>query len=354
MSEENIFEGFEEEAMAFIRADWSGPFEDMEDVYEIEMTKLLALREERLPINALTLQQLKNLDVYHSLSYDHGCDTADFYESMAGMHGTKVIDGIEYAIMDDFAYMYFKEVMALEVVDPQGKQCVMVYDLVEEREQREQQEKNKDWDSGEDEDNEEDDASRDWEHPGMIVSMMDFRNEVIKRTALELRQNGVPLFVHFLSKRTFVKEVLEKRRIACNMPGISAAFEKISEGIGGDEQLAFMTDKDRIKIFYADSDETIENLMVACSRIADKKEKLTGIGVIYNDTLIERVERALFELIFLFDMSSEEISFVSGIDVQALDAVRRGKAKPEDLAMKDVNRLITCFPELLNIEEWLS
>jgi hypothetical protein len=186
----------------------------------------------------------------------------------------------------------------------------------------------------------------------MVVSMTAFRNEMIQRTALEFQKNGAPLFVQCLSKRTFRKEIIEERAAAYRMPGMLAAFERVAEHFEEDEQLAFMQTESGIKIFYADTDETIGQLMDACHKIANQLEKSDGIGQTYSDTFLMRVERALFELLFLTDKTLEEMAFVSGGDQQKLADVREGKTVVADLTLKQVNRLLGCFPEAMNLD-WM-
>jgi hypothetical protein len=353
MYEDNIFEDFEEKGLSIMEGDWSTTPEDIEDIYDVELAKVLALNDGSLSFNILTLQELKNLDVFEVESFARNNNPAEFYKSMVGMHGTKVVDGVEYAVMEDSAYHYFDEVMTVEVVDPQGKQCVMIYGLVDNWREVERQEKEKEWDPGEVDENDTAGGTDVWEHPSMIVSMIDFRNEIINRTALEFRKNGVPLNLQFLSKRSFMKEVLEKRAGAYCMPGIAAAFEKLSKNFGEDEHIAFLPDDDRIKIFYADTDETIEQMMATCFRMAQGREKLLGIGEICYDTFLDRVERALFELIFLVNKPADEIAFLSGVSIQELDDIRVGNKEFGDLTLKSVNLLMLSFPELLNLDQLL-
>ena len=42
---------------------------------------------------------------------------------------------------------------------------------------------------------------------------------------------------------------------------------------------------------------------------------------------------------------------MSGVSVQELDDIRAGKKEFGDLALKDVNRLLISFPELLNLDQ---
>ena len=299
MYEDNIFEGHMETARNIFEVDLESLLDELNDDTTVERLESLGRQDKGFPFLDLTFQELKALNIMNEEFYDRNIDPIEFYKSMAGMHGTKVVDGVEYAVMDDFAYHYFHEVMTVEVVDPQGKQFVMIYGIVDNWREVERQEKEKEWDPGEDEEQVVADGIDMWDHPYQIVSMIAFRNEIINRTALEFRKNGVPLNLQFLSKRSFMKEVLEKRAGVCLMPGITAAFEELSKKFGAEEHIAFLVDADRIKIFYADTDETIEQMMGTCFRKEQGKEKLPGIGEICYDTFFERIERALFELIFL-------------------------------------------------------
>jgi hypothetical protein len=134
MAEENIFEELEEILRLTFEEDWDllvDEMADYEETEELERLKQLAETENRFPIEAISLQQLMNLEVYPSLSYGHSGDAVEFYRSMANMHGTKVVDGTKYAVMDDFAYHYFGEIMTVEAIDPQGNECVLIYALRE-------------------------------------------------------------------------------------------------------------------------------------------------------------------------------------------------------------------------------
>ena len=196
------------------------------------------------------------------------------------------------------------------------------------------------------------DGTEMWEHPDMIISMIDFRNEIINRAALEFRKNGVPLELQFLSKRIFADDVLASRAITHQMPGIIAAFEQISANFSDVDHLAFSMSEKRVRIFYADMDETIEHMFTTCGRIAQGSAKKSGIGEVFYDTFLDRIERALFELIFLVNKTTDELAFVSGVEMQRLDAIRSGELAFGELTLDEVNRLMLSFPELLNLD-WL-
>ena len=71
-----------------------------------------------------------------------------------------------------------------------------------------------------------------------------------------------------------------------HMPGIIAAFEQISANFNDVDHLAFSMDEKRIRIFYADMDETIDHMLSTCGRIAHGSAKQTGIGEIFYDTFL--------------------------------------------------------------------
>ena len=228
----------------------------------------------------------------------------------------------------------------------------MIYGMPDNWEEIERQVEEKVWEPSEEDEVAAADGAEMWEHPDMVISMIDFRNEIINRAALEFRKNGVPLELYFLSKRMFIDDVLTSRAITLQMPGIIAAFEKISEHFNDDDHLAFSMDDKRARIFYADMDETIDHMLSVCGRIAHGSAKQTGIGEVFYDTFLDRVERALFELIFLVNKPTDELAFVSGVAMPRLDAIRAGKLELGELILDEVNRLMLSFPELLNLD-WL-
>lgn len=352
MYEDNIFEEHMETAKIVFEMDWEALLDDLKYDATPERLKNLVVPGKEFPFLDLTLQELRVLNLLNEEFYDRNSDPIEFYKSMIGMHGTKMIDGVEYAVMDYYAYHYFDEVMTVEAVDPQGKRCVMIYGLVDNWREVDRQEKEKAWDPGEDDEAGASDGTDMWEHPSLIISIIDFRNEIINRTAFEFRKNGVPLDLQFLSKRIFIEDVLQERAAAYRMPGIVAAFEKLSEDFSDDEGLALFMDEERIRIFYADTDETIEHMMTTCHRIAHGMGKRSGIGEICHDTFLDRIERGLFELIFLVNKPTDELAFVSGVAMQRLDAIRAGELELGELSLDEVNRLMLSFPELLNLD-WL-
>ena len=60
----------------------------------------------------------------------------------------------------------------------------------------------------------------------------------------------------------------------------------------------------------------------------------------------------MFELIFLVNKTTDELAFVSGVEMQRLDAIRSGELAFGELTLDEVNRLMLSFPELLNLD-WL-
>ncbi|HAZ59012.1 MAG TPA: hypothetical protein DCY16_02300 [Trichococcus sp.] len=353
MDEDNIFEGHEFEAKADFEMDWEDLLEELSD-YEIPEERLseLAAQDGGFPFLELHFQELRYLNLMDEQLYVGENESAEFYTSMANTYGTRVIDGIEYALMDDFAYHYFHEMMTVEAVDRQGRQFVMVYGMPDNWEEIEKQVEEKVWDPSEEDEVAAADGTETWEHPDMVISMIDFRNEIINRAALELRKNGFPLDLNFQSKRMFMDDVLISRAITLQMPGIIAAFEKISANFSDVDHIGFSMDEKRIRIFYADTDETIDHMLSACGKIAHGSAKKTGIGEVFYDTFLDRVERALFELIFLVNKPTDELAFVSGVARQRLDAIRAGELELGELTLDQVNRLMLSFPELLNLE-WL-
>ena len=353
MDEDNIFEGHEFEAKADFEMDWEDLLDELRD-YEIPEERLseLAAQDSGFPFLELHFQELRYLNLMDEQLYVRENESAEFYTSMANTYGTRLIDGTEYALMDDFAYHYFHEMMTVEAVDRQGRQFVMVYGMPDNWEEIEKQVEEKAWDPSEEDEVAAADGTETWEHPDMVISMNDFRNEIINRTALEFRKNGVPLELNFLSKRMFIDDVLASRAITLRMLGIVAAFENISANFSEVDHFAFSMDEKRIHIFYADTDETIDHMLTACGRIANGSAKQTGIGEVFYDTFLDQVERALFELIFLVNQSTDELSFVSGVAVQRLDAIRAGELALSEMTLDEINRLMLSFPELLNLE-WL-
>ncbi len=353
MYEDNIFESHEETARIVFGTDWEDLLDELRS-YETREERLLELvsQDEGFPFLELQLQELRALNLMDEERYVGEDDTAAFFRSMASTYGTRVIDGIEYAIMDTFAYHYFHEMMTVEAMDRQGRQFVMIYDMPENWQEIEKQVEAKVWDPGEEDEAGASDGTDMWEHPDMVISMIDFRNEIINRAALEFRKNGVPLELHFLSKRMFIDDMLASRAVTHQMPGIIAAFEKVSANFSDVDHLAFSLDEKRICIFYADMDETIDHILSACGRIAHGSAKQAGIGEIYYDTFLDRIERALFEGIFLVNKPTDELAFVSGVAMQRLDAIRAGELELGELNLDEVNRLILSFPELLNLD-WL-
>jgi hypothetical protein len=350
MYEDNIFESHEETARFAFGTDWEALLDELRD-YETPEERLseLAAQDEGFPFLKLHFQELRILNLLNEEVYDRNNSPIEFYTSMANTYGTKVIDGIEYAIMDNFAYHYFHEMMTVEAVDRQGRQFVMIYGMPDNWEEIERQVKLKEkaWDPSEEDEEAAADGTEMWEHPDMIISMIDFRNEIINRAAFEFRKNNVPLELYFLSKRMFIDDVLASRAITLQMTGIVPAFEKISANFSDVDHLAFSTDDKRVRIFYADMDETIEHMLTTCGKIAHGSAKQTGIGEVFYDTFLDRIERALFELIFLVNKPTDELAFVSGVAMQRLDAIRAG-----ELTLEEVNRLMLSFPELLNLD-WL-
>lgn len=357
MYEDNIFEEHMETARIVFGMDWDALLDEMRD-FETPEERLgeLAAPDPGFPFLQLHFQELRVLNLLNEELYERNNNLIEFYTSMANTYGTRMIDGIEYAIMDDFAYHYFHEMMTVEAVNRQGKEVVMVYGLPDNWEEIERQEKEKpaekEWDPGEEDEVAAADGSEMWEHPDMIVSMIDFRNGIINRAAQEFRKNGVPLELNFLSKRMLIEDVLALRAVTHQMPGIVAAFEQLSVNFSDVDHFAFSMDEKRIRIFYADSDETIDQMLSTCSRIAHGSAKQPGIGEICYDTFLDRVERALFELIFLVNKSTDELAFVSGVAMQRLDTIRAGELELGELTLDEVNRLMLSFPELLNLD-WL-
>ncbi|WP_106450154.1 hypothetical protein [Trichococcus alkaliphilus] len=357
MYEDNIFEEHMETARIVFGMDWEDLLDELRD-YETPEERLgeLDTLDPGFPFLELHFQELRVLNLLKEELYDGNDDPIEFYTSMANTYGTRVIDDVEYAIMDDFAYHYFHEMMTVEAVDRQGRQFVMVYGLPDNWEEIERQVKEtqaeKEWNPGVEDETAATDSNEMWEHPDMIVSMNDFRNEIINRAALEFRKNGVPLELRFFSKRMFVDDVLASRAVTHQMPGIIAVFEQLSVNFNDFDHLAFSMGEKRIRIFYADSDETIDQMLSTCGRIAHGSAKQTGIGDICHDTFLDRIERALFELIFLVNKPTDELAFVSGVAMQRLDAVRSGEMGLGELTLDEVNRLMLSFPELLNLD-WL-
>lgn len=353
MDEDNIFEGHEFKAKADFEMDWEDLLEELSD-YEIPEERLseLAAQDGGFPFLELHFQELRYLNLMDEQLYVGENESAEFYTSMANTYGTRVIDGIEYAIMDDFAYHYFHEMMTVEAVDRQGRQFVMIYGMSDNWQEIERQVEQKAWDPGEEDEVASADATEMWEHPDMIISMIDFRNGIINRAAQEFRKNGVPLELNFLSKRMLIEDVLALRAVTHQMPGIVAAFEQLSVNFSDVDHFAFSMDEKRIRIFYADSDETIDQMLSTCGRIAHGSAKQPGIGEICYDTFLDRVERALFELIFLVNKSTDELAFVSGVAMQRLDTILAGELELGELTLDEVNRLMLSFPELLNLD-WL-
>ncbi|WP_320163633.1 hypothetical protein [uncultured Trichococcus sp.] len=353
MYEDNIFESHEFEAKADFEMDWEDLLEELRD-YEIPEERLseLAAQDGGFPFLELNFQELRYLNLMDEQLYVGENESAEFYTSMANTYGTRGIDGIEYALMDDFAYHYFHEMMTVEAVDRQGRQFVMIYGMPDNWEEIERQVEEKVWDPSEEDEVAAAEGTKMWAHPDMVISMIDFRNEIINRAAFELRKNGVPLELNFLSKRMFIDDVLVSRAITLQMPGIIAAFEKISENFSDVDHLAFSMDDKRAHIFYADMDETIDHMLTTCGRIANRSGKRSGIGEVFYDTFLDRVERALFELIFLVNKPTDELAFVSGVAMQRLDSIRAGEMELGELTLDEINRLMHSFPELLNLD-WL-
>ena len=353
MDEDNIFESHEFEAKSDFEMDWQDLLDELRDYGTTEeRLNELAAQDEGFPFLELHFQELRYLNLMDEQSYVIENESAEFYTSMANTYGTRVIDGTEYALMDNFAYHYFHEMMTVEALDRQGRQFVMIYGMPDNWKEIERQVKEKVWDPSEEDEVAAADGTEMWEHPDMIISMIDFRNEIINRAALEFRKNGVPLELNFLSKRMFIDDVLASRAITLRMLGIVAAFENISANFSEVDHFAFSMDEKRIHIFYADTDETIDHMLTACGRIANGSAKQTGIGEVCYDTFLDRVERALFELIFLVNQSTDELSFVSGVAVQRLDAIRAGELALSEMTLDEINRLMLSFPELLNLD-WL-
>ena len=353
MDEDNIFEGHEFEAKADFEMDWQDFLDELRD-YEISEERLseLAALDEGFPFLELNFQELRYLNLMDEQLYVGENESAEFYTSMANTYGTRVFDGVEYAVMDDFAYHYFHEMMTVEAVDRQGRQFVMIYGMPDNWEEIERQVKEKVWDPSEEDEVAAAEGTEMWTHPDMVISMIDFRNEIINRAALELRKNGVLLELNFLSKRMFIDDVLVSRAITLQMPGIIAAFEKVSTNFSEVDHFAFSMDEKRICIFYADTDETIDHMLSTCGRIAHGSAKRSGIGEVCYDTFLDRVERALFELIFLVNKTTDELAFVTGVEIQRLDAIRSGELELGELTLDEINRLMLSFPELLNFD-WL-
>lgn len=353
MYEGNIFESHEETARFAFGTEWEALLDELRD-YETPEERLseLAAQDEGFPFLKLHFQEIRILNLLNEEVYDRNNSPIEFYTSMANTYGTRVIDGIEYAIMDNFAYHYFHEMMTVEAVDRQGRQFVMIYGMSDNWQEIERQVEQKAWDPGEEDEVASADATEMWEHPDMIISMIDFRNEIINRAAIEFRKNGVPLELQFLSKRMFIEDVLKSRAVTHHMPGIITAFEKISANFSDIDHLAFSMDEKRVHIFYADMDETIEHMLTTCGRIAHGSAKQTGIGEVFYDTFLNRIERGLFELIFLVNKPTDELAFVSGVAMQRLDAVRAGEIELAELSLDEVNRLMLSFPELLNLD-WM-
>lgn len=353
MYEDNIFEGHEDRARFSFGTDWQALLDEIRD-YGTTEERLsdLAAQDGRFPFLELQLQELRNLNLMDEQSYVIENESAEFYKSMANTYGTRVIDGTEYALMDNFAYHYFHEMMTVEAMDQKGRQFVMIYGMPDNWEEIERQVEGKVWEPSEEDEVAAADGAEMWEHPNMVISMIDFRNEIINRAALEFRKNGIPLELYFLSKRMFIDDVLASRAITLQMPGIIAAFEKISEHFNDVDHLAFSMDDKRARIFYADMDETIDHMLSTCGRIAHGSAKQTGIGEVFYDTFLDRVERALFELIFLGNKPTDELAFVSGVAMPRLDAIRAGELELSELILDEVNRLMLSFPELLNLD-WL-
>lgn len=353
MYEDNIFESHEETARMVFGVDWEEVLDGLrDDGTPEERLSDLAAQDGRFPFLELHFQELRCLNLMDEQQYVSGNESAAFYKSMANTYGTRVIDGTEYALMDNFAYHYFHEMLTVEAVDRQGRQFVMIYGMPDNWEEIERQVEEKVWDPSEEDEVAAADGTEMWEHPDMVISMIDFRNEIINRAALEFRKNGVPLELHFLSKRMFIDDMLASRAVTHQMPGIIAAFEKVSANFSDVDHLAFSLDEKKIRIFYADMDETIDHMLTACGRIAHGSAKQAGIGEIYYDTFLDRIERALFEGIFLVNKPTDELAFVSGVAMQRLDAIRAGELELEELNLDEVNRLILSFPELLNLD-WL-
>ncbi|MPM30272.1 hypothetical protein SDC9_76820 [bioreactor metagenome] len=351
MDEDNIFEDHEETARIVFGMDWEEVLDELrDDGTPEERLNELAAQDSGFPFLELRFQELRYLNLMDEQQYVSGNESAEFYRSMANSYGTRVIDGTEYALMDNFAYHYFHEMMTVEAVDRQGRQFVMVYGMPDNWEEIERQVEEKVWDPSEEDEVAAADGTEMWEHPDMVISMIDFRNEIINRAALELRKNGVPLELYFLSKRLFIDDVLTSRAITLRMPGIIAAFEKVSANFSDIDHLAFSMDDKRAHIFYADTDETIDHMLSACGKIAHGSAKQTGIGEVCYDTFLDRVERALFELIFLINQPTDELAFVSGVAMQRLDAVRAGELALSELTLDEVNRLMLSFPKLLNLD----
>lgn len=353
MDEDNIFEGHEFEAKADFEMDWQDLLDELRD-YEILEERLseLAALDEGFPFFELHFQELRVLNLLNEELYDGNNNPIEFYTSMANTYGTRVVEGIEYAIMDNFAYHYFHEMMTVEAVDREGRQFVMIYGMPDNWQEIEREVEQKAWDPSDEDEVAAADGTEMWEHPDMIISMIDFRNEIINRAALEFCKNNVPLELHFLSKRMFIDDVLASRAITLQMPGIIPAFEKISANFSEVDHLAFSMDDKRVRIFYADMDETIDHMLSACGRIAHGSAKKSGIGEVFYDTFLDRVERALFELIFLVNKPTDELSFVSGVAKQRMNAIRAGELELGELTLDEVNRLMLSFPELLNLD-WL-
>lgn len=352
MYEDNIFEEHMENAKIVFEMDWEALLEDLKYDATPERLKNLDVPGKEFPFLELSFQELRVLNLMNEEFYDRNNNPIEFYTSMANTYGTRMIDGIEYAIMDDFAYHYFHEMMTVEAVDRQGRQFVMIYGVPDNWQEIEKQVEEKAWDPGVEDEVAAADGTEMWEHPDMIISMNDFRNEIINRAALEFRKNGVPLELNFLSKRMFIDDVLASRATTLQMSGISAAFEKVSANFSDVDHFAFSMDEKRIRIFYADTDETIDHMLTTCGRIAHGSAKRTGIGEICYDTFLDRVERGLFELIFLVNKTTDELAFVSGVEMQRLDAIRSGELELGELTLDEVNRLMLNFPELLNLD-WL-
>lgn len=353
MDEDNIFESHEFEAKSDFEMDWQDLLDELRDYGTTEeRLSELAAQDEGFPFLELHFQELRYPNLMDEQLYVRENEFAEFYTSMANTYGTRVIDGIEYALMDNFAYHYFHEMMTVEAVDRQGRQFVMIYGMTDNWQEIERQVEGKAWNPGEEDEVAATDGTEMWEHPDMIISMIDFRNEIINRAAIEFRKNGVPLELQFLSKRMFIEDVLKSRAVTHQMPGIIAAFEKISADFSDVDHFAFSIDEKRICIFYADMDETIEHMFTTCGRIAHGSAKQTGIGEVFYDTFLDRVERALFELIFLVNKPTDELAFVSGVAMQRLNAIRAGELELGELSLDEVNQLMISFPELLNLD-WL-
>ena len=115
MYEDNIFESHEFEAKSDFEMDWQDLLDELRD-YEIPEERLseLAAQDEGFPFLKLHFQELRVLNLLNEEVYDSNNSPIEFYKSMSNTYGTRVIDGTEYALMDNFAYHYFHEMMTVE------------------------------------------------------------------------------------------------------------------------------------------------------------------------------------------------------------------------------------------------